>query len=366
MTASIVGRGSYGQFGKDVPSVLDYFKRFQTDAKRQIDSMKTYMAWNIPNPDVSKIMGDVKYNRISSIAKYAITTSCEALMEAELSDLNDSSKIGIFMGTMEGPASSLQKFYKLLKTNGYKKGNPLLFPETSPNVPASYVGIAHQITGPVVTNSAGLTTAYEILEIAMTYLSYGLIDYALVICADEVCDFVSWRLKKAALAEGDSSFISKIDEIPFSAGADCLVLKEGEVSGAKGIIRSVGVTRNKKNENAVTTSVDNVLAKTKLKKEEIDLIIFQNIEENCLRNVFPESPPIIALSSIFGEEFRKCSFLDIIFASLLKENIDIFKQHIRIAFGRNNNNFINSDLHTLLFISLSQTGKCGASIVEVK
>jgi 3-oxoacyl-(acyl-carrier-protein) synthase len=374
MVFSIIGRGSFGTFGKDVLSLVDSLKKHTENKVVTNDVENIALMLGTLNVDITQIMGDAKYNRISQLSKCAIKTSDEALTEADLKGTIDYSRIGIFMGTTDGPDRSNQKFYKLLKDSAYKKANPLLFPETTMNVPASYVSNAHKITGPIISNAADFTSGHEILEIAMNYLSYGCIDYALVVCAEEYSDFVRWKSQKSLLAGREAnglSMVSGINDDSVGDGASCLIIKKGNCDDNKANIRSISVIRDDNLENALSLAVNEVLSTAGLKPSEVDVVIKQgnrisqlhSLETNYLRKTFPETIPILSFAQIFEEQFGVSTFLNIICATFFRQNIQMMEQYIQRHYKQHLNKQV--DILNILITSVSPQGKCGALLLTV-
>jgi hypothetical protein len=362
MTFSILGRGSLGTFGDNVLSLEGFLKSDIAFTEKQVGLTNSGIVPKADNVDISQIMGNVKYNRISQVAKYGIKTSDEALTEAGLKNINDYSKIGIFMGTEDGPDVVTQKFYRFLRESGYKKGNPLQFPETTMNVPANYIGIAHKVTGPIINNASDFTSGYETMEIAMNYLSYGAIDYALVVCAEEYSDYSFWRAQKQ---EPEGTL--------FEPGASCLVLKKGACSDSEGIIKSVSIIQDDNFENAVALTVGEALEKAELEPAKIDLVINQHngISEinfskgNYLHTLFSENTPNILLKPVARQQFGITTLLNIICATLIKQDTDIWNRYMQKKSRQQKRLYHNMGVRTVLLTSLIPEGKCGALILEI-
>lgn len=374
---SVIGRGIFGVFGEDI---LAFKERINTaiDSPDQYTKVLKECSGLNREADISQIMGDKKYNRISSTSKYAIKTAGEALNEASRIENLCSSDIGIFMSTTEGPVHSLNKFYKLLKISGFKKGNPLLFPETSLNIPSSYVSIAYKITGPVITLLSGLTSGHEVIEVADNFLTYGAIKYALIISAEEPSDFVLWRKNNANIVNNnvfnEQSPLSEIDETLVLPGANSLVLKKEKCHRHNGIIHSVSIVRDDNLGKSIELGITEALDKAKLKIDKIDIIVNQNngnkllngIEDRSLQNVVNGNIPIINFHTLFGDQHRKCTLLNINLCTIFQNNKEKLTKYITNELNKKNKGDFNKKINTIMLISLSQTGQCGVLIFGLK
>lgn len=374
MEISIIGRGTYTSIAENLTSLRQTMENNFIENKNEIKDEN--FTDDMQNTDIASIMGNTKYNRISPISKYAVKASAESIADANLTKSYESGQVGIFFGTTEGPEYLSHSFWSLLKKSAYKKANPLLFPETSTNIPASYVNIAHNISGPTITNVSGATTGHEIVEIAANYLEYGLIKYAVVINAEEQCDFVSWRRQKEIIENSSKNAehnYTQTDNDLLRSGANCLLLTKSQKGKNNWSIVSNYVVTDVKPETAIDNAINAALDEAQLKHSDIDLIIHQNTNndypgttiEKLIKKSFSEKVPLLNLQSIMGEKYRKCLLMNIICSTIFSENRLMLKNAICKENNRSMTDTEANKITNILFITLPHTGVCGVTIVRV-
>ena len=143
-------------------------------------------AW-IPDFHPKAFMPAAAYRRMSRISRMAVAASIEAVADSglELVAMNRD-RCAVVMGTADGPSSQVNDFFESLLENGPRGTQPLFFPETVPNAPASHISIFHGITGPNTTFCQNMISAEQAICYGRDLILMGQADVALVGGADEL------------------------------------------------------------------------------------------------------------------------------------------------------------------------------------
>jgi hypothetical protein len=102
----------------------------------------------------------------------------------------DRSRIAVFFATGFGCIELTEAFYQSAATNGWAGTDPITFPETLSNAPASHVALFHDLRGPNVTVSSKSFAAESALLQAASLLRHGQADMAIVLAGDTLTQAV--------------------------------------------------------------------------------------------------------------------------------------------------------------------------------
>jgi 3-oxoacyl-[acyl-carrier-protein] synthase II len=168
------------------------------------------------------------YRRMSRISRMAVASSIEALEDSRLAlETIDSERVAVIMGTSYGSSSHVEAFYLSLLKEGPRGAQPMLFPETVPNAPASHIAIFHKINGPNSTFCQNEISAETAMAYAANLLSNDVVDVAIVGGAEELseilygCYDAVGALNRIRVREGET-----IQPVP----AGGLILGEGSAT----------------------------------------------------------------------------------------------------------------------------------------
>jgi 3-oxoacyl-[acyl-carrier-protein] synthase II len=151
------------------------------------NAMRTNVAAWIQHFDPKPYLPPRKYRRMSRISRMAVCASIEALRDSRLVlDNGTREKTAVILGTADGSSSFVDRFYNSFLEEGPRGTQPLFFPETVPNAPASHIAIHHGITGPNTTFSQNLISAENAMVYARHILLQKNADAVLVGGADEI------------------------------------------------------------------------------------------------------------------------------------------------------------------------------------
>jgi hypothetical protein len=122
---------------------------------------------------------------------WALVASSLALRDAGI-DLSqwDRSRIAVFFATGFGCVELTEAFFQSADANGWAGTDPITFPETLHNAPASHVALFHDLRGPNVTISSKSFAAESALLQSASLLRNGQADLAVVLAGDTLTQAV--------------------------------------------------------------------------------------------------------------------------------------------------------------------------------
>jgi 3-oxoacyl-(acyl-carrier-protein) synthase len=137
------------------------------------------------------VVPGLKTRRLDRLSAWALVASSLALRDAGV-DLNliDRSRIAVFFATGFGCVELTEAFYLSAATNGWAGTDPITFPETLHNAPASHVALFHDLRGPNVTISSKSFAAESALLQSASLLRHGQADLAIVLAGDTLTQAV--------------------------------------------------------------------------------------------------------------------------------------------------------------------------------
>jgi 3-oxoacyl-[acyl-carrier-protein] synthase II len=139
----------------------------------------------------AKFMPPMTYRRMSRISRMAVAASIEAVHDSGLClDRMNRERVAVVMGTSYGSSSHVDGFYRSLLADGPRGAQPLLFPETVPNAPASHISIYHNIQGPNATFCQNEISAETGMAYARSLLDGDIVDVVLVGGAEELSEIL--------------------------------------------------------------------------------------------------------------------------------------------------------------------------------
>lgn len=140
--------------------------------------------------------------RLDEFTRMALLASFLALEDSGVS-LEDTSRIGVVLGTAYGPMETTFRYQDTIIDDGDKGASPTLFANSVHNAPASSVSIFMKIEGPCLTLTNFELTTTEVLRTACAWLEQGTVDFVLAGVGDEYCSVLGYALGK--LVQGDRS-----------------------------------------------------------------------------------------------------------------------------------------------------------------
>jgi len=131
-----------------------------------------------------------KIRRLDRASQFAIAASKLALADAGFAVTRDNSRIGVVLGSGFCGLSSSEEFHRGQVLKGFLDLNPMLFPNTVPNAPSSYVSIELGIEGVNSTLVQSFCTAEAAIFFACDQLRKGRADLILTGGVDELSEFL--------------------------------------------------------------------------------------------------------------------------------------------------------------------------------
>jgi len=193
------------------------------------------------------------YRRMSRISRMTVAASIEAIDDSGLDlDTLDREKIAIIVGTAYGASSHVEAFFVSLLQDGPRGAQPLLFPETVPNAPASHVAMYHGITGPNSTFCQNAISSETAIQYACNLLNQKIVDVALVAGAEELseilyqCHNAVGTLNPVSGEMGDIGAPLTGSGLVLGEGAGVLVMERAEAAAGRsaeayGVIQAVKI-----------------------------------------------------------------------------------------------------------------------------
>jgi hypothetical protein len=133
----------------------------------------------------TNVVPGLKIRRLDRLSVWALVAASLAIKDAGL-DLGqlDRSRIGIVCATGLGCLELTEAFLQSAMDNGWSQTDPIIFPETLGNAPASHVARCLELTGPNITvSSRGQAGECAFLH-AASLLHHSMADQVIVIAGD--------------------------------------------------------------------------------------------------------------------------------------------------------------------------------------
>jgi len=183
-----------------------------------------------------------KIRRLDRASQFAIAASKLALADAGLTVAQEnSSRVGVVLGSGFCGLSSSEEFHRGQVLKGFLDLNPMLFPNTVPNAPSSYVSIELGIEGVNATLVQSFCTAEAAICFACDQLRRGRADLILTGGVDELSEFLFRgfsELHLLATDRGDAERSRPYDKMRngliLGEGAGLLVVENEEHARARG------------------------------------------------------------------------------------------------------------------------------------
>jgi 3-oxoacyl-[acyl-carrier-protein] synthase II len=138
-----------------------------------------------------QFMPPMVYRRMSGISRMMVAAATEALTDSRLQlSSMDRERVAVVIGTSYGGSSHVDAFFLSLLNEGPRGAQPMLFPETVPNAPASHIAMLHKISGPNITFCQNEISAETAMSYAANLLSSDIVDTAIVGGGEELSEIL--------------------------------------------------------------------------------------------------------------------------------------------------------------------------------
>ncbi len=167
-----------------------------------------------------------KIRRLDRASQFAIAASKLALADTGfVVTQENSSRVGVVLGSGFCGLSSSEEFHRGQVLKGFLDFNPMLFPNTVPNAPSSYVSIELGIEGVNSTLVQSFCTAEAAIYFACDQLRKGRADLILTGGVDELSEFLFRGFSELHLLATDGG--SGERSCPYDKMRNGLILGEG-------------------------------------------------------------------------------------------------------------------------------------------
>jgi 3-oxoacyl-[acyl-carrier-protein] synthase II len=141
----------------------------------------------IDNFNAREFMEPRFYRRLSRQSRLAVAASIEAVKDSglKITDQNRH-RIGVVFGTAFGSTEQTDGFFVSLLNHGPQAAEPILFPDTVPNAPASHIAMYHGLKGPNSTFCQNHLSGECALAYGIALLEQDQADVVLVGSVDEL------------------------------------------------------------------------------------------------------------------------------------------------------------------------------------
>ena len=232
-----IGKEEFLSSLKSGRSGIDEIKEFDTHFSR---SKKGGMVRSFHPKD---FIPASKIRRLDRASQFAIAASKLALADAKFSITQEnSSRVGVVLGSGFCGLSSAEEFHRGQVLKGFLDLNPMLFPNTVPNAPSSYVSIELGIQGINSTLVQSFCTAEAAILFACDQLRKGKADLIVTGGVDELSEFLFRgfsELQSLATNQGHGEKSCPYDKIRnglvLGEGAGLLLIENEEHARSRGV-----------------------------------------------------------------------------------------------------------------------------------
>ena len=260
------------------------------------------------------------YRRLSRQSRLAVAASIEAIKDSGLKITDQNSRrIGVVFGTAFGSTEQTDGFFVSLLDHGPQAAEPILFPDTVPNAPASHVAMYHGLKGPNSTFCQNHLSGECALAYGIALLEQDQADVVLVGGVDELSSILFHSLASVrALKPVQQLEILRPSQFPtgkgFIAGegATCLVLERADFAErpekkSYGTILSLTLTSGVVTQahyeldgRSMVQGMWAALKEAKINVEEVGII---GLAANGVDEL--ENAELAALEQIFGHQWHQ-------------------------------------------------------------
>ncbi|MFA5338081.1 MAG: beta-ketoacyl-[acyl-carrier-protein] synthase family protein [Candidatus Omnitrophota bacterium] len=301
-----------------------------------VRDLKVKIAGEIASFNPKTILGEKGLLDLDRATLLLLSATKLSLDDASLNiDEDNTYRTGVSVGTTFGSLHSISKFDRESLMEGPRYVNPIIFPSTVANSPASRISIKFKIKGFNSTISTGMSATLDAMDYARDFIRLDKVDTIVVGSVEDLSmqTFLGfYKLNYLSDLKGSSDkpiscpFDNRRNGIIFSEGATSLVLQEKEYakkSGSSIYAEILGIGScfdpakfykyNPKGEG-MKKAMAKALEDAHLLPNNIDCIFANanstrdadSIETKVIKDVFGEYAykiPVTAVKSIVGESF---------------------------------------------------------------
>jgi 3-oxoacyl-[acyl-carrier-protein] synthase II len=293
--------------------------------------------------------------KIDRLTKLLLISGRESLKDAGINVSDDfSDKIGLVVGTSDGPVSEIRNFLEGMIKRGIHSGSPVIFPNRVYNAACGYLSIIENIKGYALTLVNGISSGIDSVCHSYDMLKFGRQEIFIASGVDEYSETIhilydtlnalyegdepskqpfNFSQKGFIMGEGSTSIVLETEESANKRGACCYA----EVIGYSHSNTPVGAGKLDKDGFGLDSAIKLACKNANIGLEEIDAIVgFANgssdIDTMELKSYIRtfgnkfSSIPIYSVKSLTGEGRAAASSLQIAHAALMLIRIMLLPQ----------------------------------------
>jgi len=213
---AICGQGAVSPYGTGVHPLIHGKQALEEQVPSREKAQKSYRAYraNFSKERLAYWQKEARLRRAPPIALFMM----EAASQACQGHLLDPKRLGIVSTYFTGSIIYTQRFFSEILEQGQRFASPILFPETVFNSPTSHVANVLRCSGPCYSIVGDESSWTHAVSIAAGWLNSRLVDYVLVIGAEELEPVVLDAYAQARWIRSNGKFIP-------SEGAGALLLR---------------------------------------------------------------------------------------------------------------------------------------------
>ena len=246
----VTGMGIVSPVGSTIDSAWDAICNGRSGVKTvssfDADHMKTRIAGEVIDFDVSDYLSVREAKRLDQFVHYGFAAAVDALEDAGLVDENsnhDPERIGCALGSGIGGLKSIEDTTQAYVKGGPRKVSPFFIPGSIINMIGGYVSLKHNLKGPNLAIVTACSTATHSMGSALRMIQYGEADVMVAGGAEfattptSMSGFISARAmstRNEAPEQASRPWDRDRDGFVLSNGAGAVVLEELEHAKQRG------------------------------------------------------------------------------------------------------------------------------------
>lgn len=262
------------------------------------------------------------YRKLDRFSQIQLVSGMRSLADAEITvDESNESKIGIIIGTSDGPATEIVNFQKNVIDNGTASGSAFTFPNTVYNAAGGYFSIYAGVKGYGVTVANSWQAGLQSLCYACDVLHNGEAEVMVAAGTDENTEVVKYLYETYGVLADSKPYTDAKDGFVLGEGSVSLVLETEESVNARGVEKyaevagcavahqSVAYSRISGTEDAMKRVILAACQKAGIAPDDIDAVCgFGNgckavdqTELAVYKELFGKAMPIVSVKEQVGE-----------------------------------------------------------------
>lgn len=284
--------------------------------------------------------------KLDRLSQLQLLSGVKALEDAGITvNGENEDKIGICIGTTDGPMTEIANFQKEIIREGIEKGSAFAFPNTVYNAAGGYLSIFTGIKGYNVTIANGFQSGLQSICAAAGAIMFGYENIMLASGTDECTDIdidlyndLGLTGEGVTLGEGSVTCVIEKDSSAAERGAK----RYAKIAGFSSARDTSGdrLNNSRLSETALTKVIENVLEEAGLKAEDISCIYgfgngstkLDDFEMEVYKKIFGDGIEVKLIKKEFGEARAASASLQ--FAKLAQDIHDgKFENGIAVSCG---------------------------------